>query len=380
MRWLFFGPLFFLIYGSVCFYIGLRLLGFLCYFVSGIKPAAFWIPFALLCCILVFGNFFGHSLLFLRKAGSYWTAIFMYMFMLLALSDFIRLLLFLFGKKIPNFNLYAVGAALSLCVILIVFGALHARSIKTVNYQLALRGSGSNIRIALISDLHIGSTVGRSWIKRAADTVNKAQPDIVCITGDIFDGNLDVIKDLPGVITQLKSINAPLGVYACLGNHDTDRLSISGAKTERVSEILKSADITLLWDEVYPVREKMFVAGRKDARPIGMSAERKTPDELLADIDGTVIVLDHQPTQYPQLEKAGADLVLSGHTHKGQLFPGNLFTWIMFKKMGAVHYGHWKGRSMQGVVTSGAAAWGPPLRIGTNSEVVIIDVSFFSFQ
>lgn len=375
MRWLFFSPLVFLVYGGICFYIGFRLLGFLCYFIP-VKPAAFWIPFALLFCILVFGNFFGHNLLFLRKAGSYWIAVLMYMFLLLALSDFIKLLLLLFGKKIPNFNFYAAAGALFLCITLIIFGALHARSIKTVNYQLTLPGSGSNIRITLISDLHIGSTVGKTWIKRIADTVNKTQPDIVCITGDIFDGNLDVIKDLPGVITQLKSINAPLGVYACLGNHDIDRMSFGGAKTERIAEILESAGITLLWDEVYPIRENLFIAGRKDARPIGMNAGRKTPDELLADIEGTVIVLDHQPTQYPQLEKAGADLVLSGHTHKGQLFPANLFTRSIFKKAGAVHYGRWKGQNMQGIVTSGAAVWGPPLRVGTNSEAVVIDVKW----
>jgi predicted MPP superfamily phosphohydrolase len=375
MRWLFFSPLVFLIYAGICFYIGLRLFGFTCYFIPGIKAAAFWIPFALLCCILVFGNFLGHSL-FLRKAGSYWMAIFMYLFMLFALSDFIRLLLLLLGKKIPNFNLYSTGGALFLCVVFIIFGALHALSIKTVNYELALPGSGGNIRIALISDLHIGSTVGKPWIKRVADAVNKTQPDIVCIAGDVFDGNLDVVKDVPGVTAQLKSINAPLGVYACLGNHDIDRMSVSGAKTERIAGALKSAGITLLWDEVYPVRENLFVAGRKDARPIGMNAERKTPDELLSGIEGTVIVLDHQPTQYPQLEKAGADLVLSGHTHKGQLFPANLFTRSIFKKAGATHYGCWKGQNMQGVVTSGAAVWGPPLRIGTNSEVVVIDVKW----
>ena len=107
-----------------------------------------------------------------------------------------------------------------------------------------------------------------------------------------------------------------------------------------------------------------------------MSADRKTPEELLAGLDGTIIVLDHQPTQFPLLEKAGVHLVFSGHTHTGQLFPGMLITRGMFRNLGAADYGHWQGHTMQGVVTSGAAVWGPPLRVGTNSEVAVIDIIF----
>jgi len=132
----------------------------------------------------------------------------------------------------------------------------------------------------------------------------------------------------------------------------------------------------------------MYIAGRRDARPIGMKAERKTAAELRAAMPGaplpgetprTLIVLDHQPTQFPEIEAAGADLVLCGHTHRGQLFPANLITKRMYRKMGAAHYGYWRGSgavAMQAVITSGAGYWGPPLRVGTNSEVAVIDVEF----
>jgi predicted MPP superfamily phosphohydrolase len=127
---------------------------------------------------------------------------------------------------------------------------------------------------------------------------------------------------------------------------------------------------------VQEVRDNLYIAGRRDARPIGMKAERKTPLELLSGIEGTVIVLDHQPTQFAELEQAGAGLVLSGHTHKGQIFPSTLITYLIYKLSGSTYYGYWRGNTMQAVVTSGAGFWGPPLRVGTNSEAVVIDIKF----
>ena len=389
MRWLFFTPLVFLFYAIICFYIGKRLFILVKYFLPGMKPLVYWLVFSLLCCLLVFSNFLRHNLYFLRQAGLIWMVVLMYMLLLLVLSDFSRLVLFLFGKQFRNFQIYSTGAAVLLCAILIVFGVFQARFVKTVNYTLTLpsppsgsfQSSDNGIRIALVSDLHIGRTIGEKWIEKIVDVINKAEPDIVCLAGDIFDGNISGIKDLPGVVSQLKRINASLGVYACLGNHDIDRMSFTGAGTERVEAILKQAGIILLQDDVYTIREGLFIAGRKDARPIGMKADRKTAEELLAGLNGVIIVLDHQPTQFPQLELAGADLVLSGHTHKGQVFPGNLITRSMFKRLGATHYGYWQGETvsetrMQGVVTSGSAYWGPPVRVGTNSEVAVIDLEF----
>jgi predicted MPP superfamily phosphohydrolase len=107
-----------------------------------------------------------------------------------------------------------------------------------------------------------------------------------------------------------------------------------------------------------------------------MNAQRKTVEELCESLEGTVIMLDHQPAEFARSEQAGVDLLLCGHTHKGQVFPATLIAREIFKKSGATYYGYWKGQVMQAVVTSGAGIWGPPVRIGTNSEVVIINVNF----
>jgi predicted MPP superfamily phosphohydrolase len=108
-----------------------------------------------------------------------------------------------------------------------------------------------------------------------------------------------------------------------------------------------------------------------------LNEERKPATEITAGLDKSrpLIFLNHQPSDFREDEEAGADLVLTGHTHKGQFFPGNLFTVNIFKSAGATHYGYMKGRSAQLLVTSGAGVWGPPLRIASNSEVAVINIT-----
>jgi len=308
-----------------------------------------------------------------------WITIFLYIFMLFALFvlvDLARLVLHFAGKLPAKFNVYSVGSALVLCFGLIVYGASNARLIETVNYNMNYVGKSinlENLRIVLISDTHIGSSIGKNHIKRVVDEINRAEPDIVCIAGDVFDGNIDQVSDLQGVITELRKINAPLGVFACLGNHDVDRRS-----TDRIVQTLNEANITVLQDEVYELMDTIYIIGRKEIYPIGIESVRKPTAELVSglDSDSFIIMLDHRPSQFLQTEKFGVNLFLAGHTHKGQIFPGTIITSAIFKRAGAIAYGHWQGNTMQAIVTSGAGFWGPSIRIGTQSEVVVIDVGF----
>jgi predicted MPP superfamily phosphohydrolase len=389
MRWLFSG-FGIVIYTSLCAYIGARLFVFVRFLMPWTKAFLYWTVFIFLCYALVFVSFMRVPRLhFLERVGSYWMAVFIYLLFLLPLFDLLRLGLFLFHRNAltPRFTAFGIGAVLCLCFIIITYGAVHSGSIRTVQYAIRLSGQADGLRIALISDLHIGSGVGRKHIAKAVNVINRTEPDIVFIAGDIFDGNLGTVQDMPGIAAEFKRIRPPLGVYACLGNHDVDRMFPSGGGTERIVAFLREAGITILQDEVAVIRENMYIAGRRDARPIGMNAQRETAAELCSVIvDGTappdnetprtLIVLDHQPTQFAEIEAAGADLVLCGHTHRGQLFPVNLITKSMYRKMGAAHYGYWRGNTLQAVITSGAGYWGPPLRVATNSEVAVIDITF----
>ena len=368
-----------LFYSGLCTYIGAKLFGFLRYFLPNMKAFVFWLPFALFCYGFILINLLHWNRLnILRQFSGYWIALLMYLFLLLVLFDISRLAIFLINRNFinPRFNMTGMGTVLCLCLLIIVYGAINAYPVKTANYKINLRGQGDNFRIALISDIHIGSTVGRARVSRVVDAINHTKPDMVCIAGDIFDGNPGIINDLDGIVSELKRIHAPLGVYACLGNHDVDRML--GGGTGQIEKILDDAGIILLQDEAAAVTDNLYIIGRRDSRPIGMKAARKQPANLSTDLERgrTVIVLDHQPTQFAQIEKAGADLTLSGHTHKGQIFPATLLTKNIFKKAGGTYYGHWQGETMQAVVTSGAGFWGPPMRIGTNNEVAVIDIAF----
>jgi len=292
----------------------------------------------------------------------------------------------------PGFSAALTGIALGLALLAMVYGTIHARDIRTKHYDITLNKSlpaedtgtvrtdqVSAIRVALVSDLHIGTSVDREWVANIVDAVNKAKPDIICIAGDIFDNDFSAVKDLDGIASELQRLKAPLGVYACPGNHDVDRLSLRGdAANDRIKEFLEKGDIIYLEDEIRLVNDSFYLVGRRDARPIGLRQVRKSAAELTAELDKSrpIIFLDHEPVDFPGEEKAGADLIFSGHTHRGQFFPGNIITAFIYKKAGAVSYGYWRGNSAQGIVSSGAGVWGPPIRIATDSEVAVVDVKF----
>ncbi|GHV95449.1 serine/threonine protein phosphatase [Spirochaetia bacterium] len=390
--WLFFSGIMILVYTGLCVYIGLRLLAFIRFFLPGCSALVYWPLFALLAYSFILINLLRLDRLhFLRQFGVYFMAVFVYLLLSLLAFDLLRLALWFAKRGVlsPRFSAAGFGAALCVTMLVIIYGVSHARSIYTSNYRVNIAKSGTDMRIALISDLHIGATVDRAWIARIVDKVNQTEPDMVCIAGDIFDSNLGIVEDMSGIAAELRRLNARNGVYACLGNHDVDRVRLlqGEGSTEGIANFLRDANIILLTDEALPVADNLYIAGRRDARPIGMQQARISAAELVAALEAntrsgespfgrntTLIMLDHQPIEFPQIEKAGVDLLLCGHTHRGQLFPANLATRSMYKRAGATHYGYWQGTTMQAVVTSGAGLWGPPLRVATNSEVAVIEL------
>ena len=154
----------------------------------------------------------------------------------------------------------------------------------------------------------------------------------------------------------LNRISAPDGVFMAFGNHEY----ISGI--DAVERFIDKTDITLLRDSVARVGE-IAIVGRDDM----MRGERKPLLEL-APRDAYVVVLDHQPSSIEESAEQGADLHISGHTHRGQVFPLNLLTDAIYEQS----YGYRKWRNSDVIVSSGLSLWGPPFRIGTDSELVVI--------
>ncbi|MDR0447630.1 MAG: metallophosphoesterase [Treponema sp.] len=384
--WLFRSGLFLFAYVVMNIYTGIRFLTLVRYFFPSLKALVFWPIYLIFCYSFVLIMLLRLGWLRpLRQGAMNSLPALVYFFFALLVLDLIRLVYRLLRHAPLSQGLSAAftGLALGLTVLVMIYGAFVARSIRPTHYEITLKKNPGQdvLRIALISDLHIGTVVGRKWLANIVDAANRTEPDIICIAGDIFDNNINAIQDVEGVARELRRFNAPLGVYACPGNHDVDRISFGGTNPERggtdnINNFLKGAGILLLQDEVLLITDSFYLAGRRDIRPIGGLNIRKSAVELIEGIDKSkpLIVMDHQPVDFPGIEDAGADLILSGHTHKGQFFPGNIATARIFKEAGAVHYGYWQGNSAQAVVTSGAGVWGPPIRVATRSEVSVIDV------
>lgn len=313
---------------------------------------------------------------FLGQFGDYWMGIYFYLLLLLILSDII-LLVSKWVKIIPSPTparviFHTRSVVLVLVIGLVSYGIYNANQLKEVTYPIQIHKNTSldHLNIVLISDLHLGYINDVKFIEDVVDRINGLQPDIVLMTGDIFNGNYYALSNPSKGMELLSTIQSTYGVYACLGNHD------AGRSYDEIVNFIDKSNIKLLNDEHVVIDNQFVVVGRRDSSPIGNQGNpRAITSEVMSKIDTNmpVIVMDHQPTNMIQYGD-DVDLIISGHTHQGQVFPGNLITNAMF----TVDYGHYQknSNSPHVIVTSGAGTWGPPLRIGTNSEIVQIKVDF----
>jgi len=307
----------------------------------------------------------------IQWVSAHWMGIFMYLLLFFLLADFV----ILFGRLvriIPSPAPQILRFFAGLLVILLTtgvtcYGVYNANQLKQVSYQLRLNehANSADLKIVMVSDLHLGAVGSERRLEGIVQAINAQNPDLVCIVGDITNGNYHAIQDPERAIAQFKSITAPLGVYACLGNHD------AGSTFTETLGFFKQSNIILLNDESVVIANRLILAGRLDPSPIGTFGTLTRSDTLglPAEPDLPIIVMDHNPIKVGEYGPA-VDLILSGHTHKGQLFPGSLITSAMY----VVDHGHYQkdAAAPHIVVSSGAGTWGPPMRVGTQSEIVSI--------
>lgn len=283
--------------------------------------------------------------------------------LLLYLGKWLRLIP---AGLLPKVSAYTGAAVLLLIGALSIYGSLHAMAIKTRQYQVQLgsgQGETSTLRLTLVSDLHLGYVVEEAHLARIVAAINQTEPDLVCIAGDIFDGDITALANPQRLQQLLLQIESRYGVYACLGNHD------AGSGYARMLAFLDGAKVKLLKDETVIIDHRLGLAGRRDSGPIGGQGEgRKALAASLAADALPLIVLDHRPENIREYGPE-TDLILCGHTHQGQMFPFNLVTNAAFD----VDYGLYQaGDGPQVIVTSGAGTWGPPMRVAADSEIVSV--------
>ncbi|MBE7129304.1 metallophosphoesterase [Bacillus mycoides] len=307
--------------------------------------------------------------------GSYWMGILIYLFIFFLLADLLILIgsiLKIIPTPIPkNIPFFASLAAILLTVSFVSYGIYNANQIKHVSYDVQTKETtlSDGMKIILISDLHLGAVNSEKRLENIVQKINKLKPDLVCIAGDIFNDDYNALQDPERAINLLKSITATYGVYGSLGNHD-------GGKTfGDMITFLERSNIKLLNDDYQIIDERLVLFGRVDPSPIGGFDELKRKDvtEIIASLDASmpIVVMDHTPSNIEQYGEE-VDLVLAGHTHRGQIFPGNLITNAVFE----VDYGQYQkdADSPHVIVTSGVGTWGMPMRVGSNNEIVSINL------
>ncbi len=327
----------------------------------------------------------------LKNTGNYFLGTFIYILLVIVVVDLGRLILkYVFHARFLEFRSTFVitgFVCMALIILISIYGILHVNTIKVTPYDVTVNKKVKDmdsLKIVLLADTHFGYSINCRHAQKMVEKINAQNPDIVCIAGDIFDNDYDAISDPEGVRDALKSIKSKYGVYACWGNHDLDEpilvgFTFGGKKKDqadpRMEQLLKDANIHLLTDEAELIDDKFYVVGRNDSsRTHKLGGQRLSPAQLTKDLDLSkpVIFIDHQPKQLQETADAGADLDLCGHTHDGQIFPGNLFIHLFWENS----FGYLKKGNMHNIVTSGAGIWGPDMRVGTNCEICPITVHF----
>lgn len=375
-----FFTIFFTVYGAVNLYIGWRgwqafghllpagssrvywlVLVFLAVSYSASRISAKWLPEALTT--------------LMAYAGVWWMAIVYYGLLLTLFADILRLLdriipiLPAIVKQRPEWAGVTV-VTLLVCILAYGWWNTHHPIVKRYDVHIAKQaGSLSQLRAVSVSDIHLGDIIGVNRLEQLVDSINQLQPDIVLLPGDIIDSNLQpFIKQNMGAVLQ--RLNPPLGVYAVLGNHE-----YIGGETEDIITALEQANIKVLRDSAVIVRDSIIIAGRDEySRNRYSNGSRMPLSTILHGVNAAlpILLLDHQPVSLDEAKEQGVDLQLSGHTHRGQLYPNHLITSAIFE----IDWGYLKKDSLQVIVSSGYGTWGPPIRTENQPELLDIHLTF----
>jgi predicted MPP superfamily phosphohydrolase len=289
---------------------------------------------------------------FLYVVASVWMGLLLLLFATSAIYEVVHLIIKTDSKILLN-SLLAIVTAAS------IFGVINAHRLTVKQFSIPMPGIDRPLTIVQLSDIHAGTVNRKSYLERIAKLVNEANPNLVFITGDMFDGSTKIDPD---ILSPLDSIKA--NVYFSIGNHEVYE------NLDEVRDTISYTKIKLLENEKTEDLGIQIVAVND---PQGRSPNTKLIN-ILQDIgidpDMPTILMYHPPQEWKSAREMGINLMLSGHTHKGQIIPFNLLVKPFFPYI----YGLYEEDNKFLYTTSGTGTWGPPMRIGSNNEIVIISL------
>jgi len=381
MRILIFISIFFLIFGLAGYYVYTR--------TTQAFPGTFIdsITFLILYIFLLSAFFFGklvevYSIGFfsntLVKIGSIGAGVFLYAFLLVIFFDLIRLINYIIpfypGFIESNYQKtkLIIGIITLLIIsVIIIAGYINAGNPKIKNLDITINKKQMGfdvLNIVAVSDIHLGTMVNKTKIKRLIHNIKQLNPDLVLIAGDIIDDNIKVVKHYD-LLNWFKELNPKYGIYSCMGNHEYIGRAYSDI------DYFEQNEIHMLKDTTIKVDDKFYIIGRDDIEGKTFSGKkRKSLDELTKDIDFKlpVFLLDHQPYKLERTAGFAVDLQFSGHTHSGQIWPFNYLTGLLFEE----DWGYLKKKNTHFYITSGFGTAVIPIRVGNKPEIVNIKITF----
>ncbi|MFC2150120.1 metallophosphoesterase [Calditrichota bacterium] len=363
-----------LIYGGTNFYIYQRVIG-----AAQMQGAlALAIKLLLLALILAYpvSRFLDitHGLgKFLYWTGSFWLGIMSYGLLAVVVVDLFRLSDLITGwypawliqNRLLVSRMVVVGFS-TLILLLIAGGFARQRNVVVREHTITLPHLPDNFtgyRFAVFADTHLGSINGEKWLSRLVEQINGVDAKAVLIIGDLYDEKAESVK---WSAELLRTVQPPDGVWAVTGNHEFYE------GIDKATALMKESGLNVLRNKTAIIGDFFLVglddiaANRSFGIPLVPIAELTAKNER----NLPVILLHHTPVRYKEAVEAGVDLWFSGHTHGGQMFP---FGWLAKLSYG-VGQGWTQMGSMQLFVTDGAGTWGPPVRVGTTPELVVINI------
>lgn len=297
----------------------------------------------------------------LEIVASNWVGIAFLLFWCLLASDILTLGGNIFTAQTPIIRTAAVAIAIVLCFIASIQG--H-RPPTLTEYEVSLPGLPPELEgkvLLQLSDLHLGNVLGKRWLEKIIARANALTPDIIVVTGDLVDGNVGRVEPLR---ESLQKLNAPLGIWAVTGNHEFY------AGLPRSIRLFEDAGFIVLRDANKQAAPGLTIAGVDDltSRSPMTDSEHPLTRALANRPPGATILLSHSPLDAEKAAAAGAGLMLSGHTHNGQIWPFKYFVRSRYRLVS----GRYNVNGMTAIVSRGTGTWGPRMRLWLPGEIVRI--------
>lgn len=277
-------------------------------------------------------------------------------------------------KRKKKISKYLLDYILLTCIVITIGYLSYAyyvcHNVVETRYEvLAKKDIGvDNFRIVQITDSHIGATMSGKKFGEYIDKINELNPDIVVITGDFVDDDTS-FEDMIDATSSFSRLKTKFGTYFVFGNHDKGYYGTRSYDSKRLVEELEKNNVDVLEDEGLLLTGNIYLYGRQDRQ----TKNRKSAQDIMKELDDKyyVVVLDHEPNDYENEEESGMDLVISGHTHGGQMFPLQIFE--LFGANDKI-YGIEERGNTTFIVSSGIADWEVKFKTFTVSEYVVIDI------